>query len=108
MNIGKENRPVKFGINQSIIFCKLRGITISKMSDVIDNIVKNEVDGSEVRDFLYSALKDGARKEKQTFDFTPEDVGDWMEDVDLEELESFFLGFIDSQPKTKRKASKKK
>lgn len=108
MNIGGENRPVKFGINQSILFCQLRGITINMMDATIQRIVKNEVDGSEIRDLLYSALKDGARKEKKPFEFTPEDVGDWMEDVNQDELQEFFVGLSDSMPKTKRKESKKK
>ncbi len=108
MKIGGKDRPIRFGINQSIIFCRLRGITINQMDADIKKIIKNEVDGSEIRDLLFSALKDGARKEKQQFDFEPENVGDWMEEIETKDLEQFFVGLVDGMPKSKRKQPSKK
>jgi hypothetical protein len=48
------------------------------MEKDLSNIENN--DGSIIRDLLWSALKDGARREKIDFPYDKYDVGDMMED----------------------------
>ena len=104
INIGGEDRPIKFGINQSILYCELRDISITEMSKDMEKFINGS--GAELRDFMWSALKDGARKEKIDFDYTPEDIGDWMEDMSEEEMEKFFAGMIEDNPPSKKKELK--
>ena len=81
--IGGKKRPVKFGTNQTIIFCQHREITLKEYADLFsaDKIKNMAVDGSETRDLLWSALADGARYKKQKFDATAETVGDWIDEA---------------------------
>jgi len=79
INIGGKVRPYVFGLNQSIEYCKHRNISITKMNEEIGKLMTNSGDGSEIRDLVWSALKDGARREGSEFDFTPETIADWME-----------------------------
>jgi len=82
--IGGKKRPVKFGTNQTIIFCQHRGITLKDYADLFsaDKIKDMAVDGSETRDLLWSGLADGARYKNQKFEATPETIGDWIDDAD--------------------------
>ena len=79
--IGGKKRPVKFGMNQTIIFNQYRGIMLKDYAELftVDKLKAMEIDGSEMRDLLWSALADGARYKKQKFDATPETVGDWVD-----------------------------
>lgn len=107
MIIGGEDRPLKFGVNQSILYCELRNVPINQMDKDIQNFAVGNTSGAEIRDMLWSALKDGARKAGNAFDFTPEDVGDWMEEVNEENFKEFFTEMRNSSPKG-TKSSKKK
>lgn len=73
--------PVKFGTNQTAIFCELHNCNLKAYYDIFsgENFTKLELGGKQVRDLIYSALKDGARVDKKPFDLTPEDVGDIMD-----------------------------
>ncbi len=85
MNIGGEDRPLKFGLNQTIEFCTLREISVTQYSNDI-NAITNGGNGSQIRDLIWSALKEGARQDKKSFDYTNFDVGDWMETLAPDEL----------------------
>lgn len=81
--IGGKKRPVKFGMNQTIIFNQHRGITLKDYAELFtaDKLKSMNIDGSEMRDLLWSALADGARYKNQKFDATPETVGDWIDEA---------------------------
>lgn len=99
MNIGGKDRPIKIGLNQSIEYCELRGITITQMNEDYVKLQNGAGTGSEVRDLIWSALKDGARVAGEEFDHTNYDVGDWLEDLDPETMAEFFKEVADSMPK---------
>lgn len=97
MKIGGKERPIKIGLNQSIEYCELRGISITQMNDDLARLANGS--GSEMRDYLWSALKDGARVSKTDFSHSNLDVGDWLEDVSQEELSKFIGDITGSMPK---------
>ena len=106
MNIGGKNRPIKVGVNQSILYCRLRDVPINQIDEDIKKIANGTSNGSEIRDLIWAALKDGARKAKQEFEYTPEDVGDWMEDVTKDDIAGFMSELVGTAPK--KKSAKKK
>jgi hypothetical protein len=87
ITLGGKTRPVKFGTNQGILFCQLRRCTTKEYIELFSLKSKNlEISISEIRDLLWSALKDGARYAKEEFNVTPEDVADWIDEANLEEI----------------------
>lgn len=99
VDIGGKKRPVKFGVNQTAIFCKLRGISAGEyFSFLKDKFVGAKGDGSELRDLLWSALKDGARFKGLEFEVEPEQIGDWMDGKTQADFKGMFEAFYDSLP----------
>lgn len=98
INIGGKERPIKFGLQQSITYCEMRGITISEMQDELSKLVSGDGTGAEIRDLLYSALKDGARVKKLNDEFEAADVADWIEEIDPDELKKAFSVMGESMP----------
>lgn len=107
MIIGGEDRPIKVGVNQTIIYCELRGVPINQIDKDVQKIAKGESSGAEIRDLLYSALKDGARAAKLDFPYTPEDIGDWMDSISSEDMQGFMGELIGAAPKGKKESKKK-
>lgn len=101
MNIGGKDRPIKIGVNQSILYCELRGISISEMNNDLTKLAYGS--GSQMRDYIWSALKDGARVAKIEFLQSNLDVGDWLEDIEQDELTNFIDELTGSMPKMKVK-----
>ena len=89
--IGGKKRPLKFGINQTEIFCKTRGITAGEFIEMFTEEKLNALalTGGEVRDLVWSGLKDGARFKKQEFKYTPEDIGDWIDEMSMKDPKKF-------------------
>jgi len=81
MNIGGKERPIKFGVNQTDLFCELRGIKLNDYYKLLGEFEGGEYLFKDVRDLLWSALKDGARQAKIEFNEEPLTIGDWM-DID--------------------------
>lgn len=107
VRIGGKLRPVKFGTNQTIVFCQLRGITLKDYAETFkqERLDNYSVDGSESRDLIWSALKDGARYKNQDFEYKPEDIGDWLDNVDESELKKMFSAIV--TPTIEKPAKKK-
>ena len=94
INIGGEDRPIYFGTNQTRIYCELRKLTLSEAQKEQNEIayykedengnryVESKSDGGDLIDLVYSALYAGARFKKKEVDFTNEDVGFWLDDID--------------------------
>ena len=108
MKIGNKEYPTKFGINQSILYCEQRNVSISKMQEEFDAFAKGTHNGGELRDLIWSALKDGARVAKVDFPFSNTDVGDWMEDIDAGEIQNMLEDMLGDLPKAKKADAKKK
>lgn len=108
MNIGNKERPVKMGLNQSILYCELRGINITQMNTEFTSFANGKHTGAEIRDLIWSALKDGARKEGTEFNYTNLDVGDWIEDLEPNSITEFIKGMAETMPKAKAKPVNKK
>ena len=107
MKINNKEFPTKFGLNQSILYCELRGINITQMNEEFAGFVNGEHTGGEIRDLIWSSLKDGARVAKVDFPYTNLDVGDWMEDISAEEMTSFIEEMAGDLPKAKANSKKK-
>jgi len=106
MKIGGEERLIKIGLNQSILYCDLRKISITEMNADLAKLSNGT--GAELRDLIWSALKDGARVSGTEFKYTEYDVGDWIEELDPSELGEFMKALINSMPKSKGKSKSKK
>jgi hypothetical protein len=75
-------RPVKFGTNQTAIFCQLRGITIKQAQEVLssDKMKDGDFDMQVMIDLYYSAFLAGAKSARIEVDFDAIDVGDWFDE----------------------------
>jgi len=100
MKIGNKDRKLKFGMNQSILYCEIRDISLTQMNKELTKITDGT--GSELRDLIWSALKDGARVSKEKFEYSNFDVGDWLEELDSKEIESALNMLIESMPSKKK------
>ncbi len=105
--IGGKMRPMKFGVNQSVLLANLREISITKMEELLSSLADD--DGSLIRDLIWSALKDGARMSGTEFKYTNYDIGDWLDDIDADLIISvleYMMG--DKMPLLKDEGTKKK
>lgn len=71
INIGGEERPVKYTLNAVIEFEELTGIDVTKGSPDFARI-------ASMRALAFVGLKHGAKVEKKEFNHTLEDVGEWL------------------------------
>lgn len=108
MNIGGEERPINFGINQTDLFCDIHNLTLGQYFDLLSKFESGDYKYSHMRDILWSALKDGARKGKVEFEFDKYDVGDWMDEDPAEYIKQALMLLVDSLPKQNEGATKKK
>ena len=95
IEIGGKLRKAKFGTNQSAEYCRVRGISMSKMQEELTSL--NEDNGSCIRDLIYSALFAGAKKAKEEIDFDNYDVGDWADEMKENDLIVLLKALTDSQ-----------
>jgi len=110
ISIGGKKRPIKFGTNQTVILCELRDCTIADIQQMmsIEKIQAQQITGGEIVDLLYSALLAGARTKDSAEDFTRHAVGDWIDEMDQDELTRVFSVMAASQPVAKKKATRAK
>ncbi len=102
-NIGGKEFPMKWGLNQSMFYCELRGISIDEMNKQFGKISD---DISILRDLLWSAFKDGARVNKTEFSLSNYDIADVMEELEGDEMTTLISTMTATLPKPK--ATKKK
>lgn len=76
IQLGGEPRPIKFGFNAISEFGELTSRTI----DQINNLNTNTLTMKDLMTLCWCALKQGARREGKPFDYTLEDVGDWLDE----------------------------
>ena len=101
--IGGKVRPLKFGTNATAMYSNLRDSTLADFNEEFskENLKNNKVKGDEYRDLIYCALKDGERFKISRIDpkyevegFTPEDVGDWIDEWTTEQSSEFLKKYI--------------
>lgn len=73
VEIGGQQRPVKYNFNAFIEFEEITGIDLTAGANE-DQFKKIK----NLRALVFVGLKHGARYEKQEFDHTIEDVGGWL------------------------------
>ena len=96
MKIVGGDSSIKLVKNTYILCCEWRGTSFTELQEHCAVIAENGGSGAEIRDFVWAALKAGARKAKKPFEFDNFDVGDWMDDLTADELTEFFNEVSDS------------
>ena len=107
IKINGREYPIKWGLQQSIEYCDLRGVSIS---DYQKDLGKITSDMGILRDMVWSALKDGARKAKQEFALSNMDVSDLLDEATAEESKQIVETLAGTLPqdRSKKKAVGKK
>lgn len=104
IELGGQDRPLKFGTNQTAKFCELRGIDLNTYGSLLSSGLE---DMSVIRDLIFSALWAGAKSEKKPTDFDSFDVGDWMDEAGLEAVMSKFTEALNGIANPNEKAQEK-
>ena len=108
MNIGGIERPIKFGINQTDMFCELRGIKLKDYYALLAGFETGNYMYGDIRDLVWSALKDGARQQGEEFDLSKYDVGDLMDADPAKYIAETLEALVGSLPKPTQNGSTKK
>jgi hypothetical protein len=98
--IGDKPRPVKFGFNTYAEFERLSGKSLINLS--AGEVLTVE----QLLLLVFCALREGARKTGEPFDYTKEDVGDWF-DENPNVLTDITAFFVESQGEAKPDNKKK-
>ena len=107
--IGGKSRSLKFGTNSTAKYCEVRGCTLD---EYIQDMTLTQMRGDEIRDLIYSGLWAYAMSNKEPFEDTRFDVGDWIDDAEQEEINGIFQALASSNAQkvegNGKKESKKK
>ena len=90
VQINGKGYPVSFGFAALMTFTDQTGLSLNELDKLGDNMAL-----SDALAMMWAGLKDGARKEKQAFSLTIEDVADMLDD-DQEALGKVLEVFADS------------
>ena len=101
--IGGEVRPIYFGFAALSQWCDLSGLGLHELSNVGDNISL-----SNAIDLIYVGLKHGARKSKEEFKYTADDVADWIDDDGMDVFNECMEIFSEQMAKITPEEKKKK
>ncbi len=96
ISIGGAVRPFKFGFNAIDIFCRERSITLAQFTGRLDEFGKGAATPGELRDIIYAGLAGGALACGLPVTFTAIAVGDWMDELQAEELTKLVNAFTES------------
>ena len=113
LEMGGQLRPYYIGTRQTALFCELQGagFDLQDYDRLLLEVGINQhlaakaaaegtaftptgrkaLTPAENRDFLYSALFAGAKREDLPRDFTADDVADWIDAADLNEVMKPFV-----------------
>ena len=101
--IGGEMRPIHYGFSALAEWCELSNTSLQDLSKIGENISL-----SAAIQLIYCGLKHGARKNKKAFDYSPDDVGDWIDDEGMDIFNQAMEIFSDSLAKVNPEEKKKK
>ena len=87
VNIGGEERAVKFGFAALMEFTEATGYTLSQLDSLGESLTL-----TQAIELIRAGLKQGARVEGDKFNATAEEVADWLDDSPgaLEEVLAVF------------------
>lgn len=87
MQIGGQERPFQVGTNQADLFQRLRHVSLKEYGELfsLDVLRQQSYTSGDLRDFVYSALAAGYENDGLRIDFTPANVGNWIDDAGLDE-----------------------
>jgi hypothetical protein len=87
LKIGGKRRLLKFGTNQTAIYCDKYDLSLVGYTESLSN---DKVKPGNLRDLIWSALVAGAQYKGQEVDFDELKVGDWIDDLSQSDLDSVF------------------
>ena len=103
INIGKKERPIKFGTNATAKFCELENLDLSGYALALFQVSKGTISGTCLRNLIYAGLYAACKSDKLDVDFDVYDVGDWMDTLDEENANKIFNALAASLPKGEKK-----
>jgi hypothetical protein len=95
INLGGEDRPVKFGFAALMNFTDMSGYKLNELDKLGDNMTL-----TDAVKLIYCGLKNGSRVERQKFNHQLEDVADWLDESPTainEVLELFAQSFSNEE-----------
>ncbi len=105
--IGGEVRPIHYGFAALGEWCDITGIGLQELGKLGENMSLNSAMA-----LIYCGLKHGARRNKEDFNYTVDDVADWIDeegmDIFNEAMEVFSESLAKLNPSEKKKKEKKK
>jgi hypothetical protein len=90
VNIGGDERPVKFGFAALMQFTDATGYTLAQLDSIGDSLTL-----SQAIELIKAGLKQGARIEGEKFNATSEEIADWLDETP-EALEQVLAVFTES------------
>jgi len=96
VKIGGEQRPVKFGFAALMQFTDATGYKLADLDKIGESLSL-----SEALELVRAGLKQGARVEKESFNYELEDIADWLDDSP-EALEQILAIFTESFTQEKK------
>jgi len=96
VKIGGEQRPVKFGFAALMQFTDATGYKLADLDKIGESLSL-----SEALELVRAGLKQGARVEKENFNYELEDIADWLDDSP-EALEQILAIFTESFTQEKK------
>jgi hypothetical protein len=103
INIGGKNRPVHFGMNALDIFEEKTGI---KFTNII-SLINDGMTMGQLISFVYAGLEGGRLKTNSEDRFTRTEVGDWIDDYGIENMQELTMIYLDAMPMIKDEDKKK-
>lgn len=92
INLGGEIRPIRCSWLQLKKLARKKGI--KKFREIGEALADMDMD--EIPWFAHQCLKDAAEKEGDVFDYTKEQVEEWLDDAGFSSIEKFFTVIADS------------
>jgi hypothetical protein len=77
IEIGGKHRPINFGISALGMYCREKGIPLTKMEGAFE-----DMDLQDLTNLIYFALLAGYRRARVEVDFEKNDVLDWLDDTE--------------------------
>jgi hypothetical protein len=103
--IGGELRPLHYGMASLAEWCDLTGSGLQDLSSLGNNVSLNAA-----IQLIYCGLKHGARRCKEKFNYSVDDVADWIDeegmDIFNEAMEVFTASMAKLNPEKKKKVKK--
>ena len=101
--IGGEMRPIHFGFAALSQWCELSGLGLQDLGRIGENLsLANAIN------LIYVGLKHGARKTKVEFNYTADDIADWIDDEGMEVFNEAMQLFGEQMAKINPEQEKKK